>query len=60
LLAVLSTAIARTWTQIGQLGAIAVIRTALNVFLSREMREEQRITEAQRATVADADAQAKA
>jgi uncharacterized membrane protein len=39
---ILSTAIAPSWEQIGQLGAIAVIRTALNFFLSREMKEEQK------------------
>lgn len=38
---ILSTAIAPTWDQIGKLGAIAVIRTALNYFLMREMREEK-------------------
>ena len=38
---ILSTAIAPSWDQIGKLAAIAVIRTALNHFLSREMREEQ-------------------
>lgn len=38
---VLSTAIAPSWTQIGKLGAIAVIRTTLNYFLTREMREER-------------------
>ena len=38
---ILSTAIAPSWEQIGKLGAIAVIRTALNFFLSREMREEK-------------------
>ncbi|WP_234795091.1 DUF1622 domain-containing protein [Hymenobacter arizonensis] len=38
---ILSTAIAPSWEQIGQLGAIAVIRTALNYFLSREMKVEQ-------------------
>lgn len=37
---ILSTAVAPTWEQIGKLGAIAVIRTALNYFLTREMREE--------------------
>ena len=37
---ILSTAIAPSWEQIGKLGAIAVIWTALNYFLSREMREE--------------------
>ena len=39
---ILSTAIAPSWDQIGKLGAIAVIRTALNFFLGREMREEIR------------------
>ncbi len=39
---ILSTAIAPSWDQIGKLGAIAVIRTGLNYFLTREMREEGR------------------
>jgi uncharacterized membrane protein len=38
---ILSTAIAPSWEQIGKLGAIAVIRTALNFFLSKEMQEER-------------------
>jgi uncharacterized membrane protein len=38
---ILSTAIAPSWDQIGKLGAIAVIRTALNYFLSREMQQER-------------------
>ncbi len=38
---ILSTAIAPSWDTIGKLGAIAVIRTALNFFLSREMQEER-------------------
>ncbi len=38
---ILSTAIAPTWDQIGKLGAIAVIRTALNYFLTREMKIEE-------------------
>ncbi|MDQ3283261.1 MAG: DUF1622 domain-containing protein [Acidobacteriota bacterium] len=37
---ILSTAVAPTWDQIGKLAAIAVIRTALNFFLTREMREQ--------------------
>jgi uncharacterized membrane protein len=45
---ILSTAVAPTWTQIGKLGAIAIIRTALNFFLSREMREERATSEAER------------
>ncbi len=36
---ILSTAIAPSWDEIGKLGATATIRTALNYFLSREMRE---------------------
>lgn len=38
---ILSTAIAPSWDSIGRLGAIAVIRTALNFFLSLEMRQER-------------------
>ncbi len=38
---ILSTSIAPDWDQIGKLAAIAVIRTALNYFLSREMRGEE-------------------
>ena len=41
---ILCTAVAPSWDAIGKLGAIAVIRTALNYFLSREMQEEQRGT----------------
>ena len=39
---ILSTAVAPSWDAIGKLGAIAVIRTALNYFLSREIHEEGR------------------
>ena len=42
---ILSTAIAPSWNQIGKLAAIAVIRTALNYFLMREMREERKNAE---------------
>jgi uncharacterized membrane protein len=42
---ILSTAISPSWDQIGKLGAIAVIRTALNYFLSMEMREERRLSD---------------
>jgi uncharacterized membrane protein len=37
---ILSTAVAPSWDQIGKLAAIAIIRTALNFFLTREMREQ--------------------
>ncbi|MGE5450476.1 MAG: DUF1622 domain-containing protein [Acidobacteriota bacterium] len=39
---ILSTSIAPTWDRIGKLAAIAVIRTALNFFLSKEIEAEQR------------------
>jgi uncharacterized membrane protein len=38
---ILETSVAPKWAQIGQLAAIAAIRTALNYFLSREIAEEQ-------------------
>ena len=36
---VLTTAIAPTWNDIGKLAAIATLRTALNYFLERELKE---------------------
>lgn len=41
---VLATTVAPSWTQIGKLGAIAVIRTALNFFLAREIKEAEKAT----------------
>jgi len=38
---ILETAIAPQWNEIGQLAAIAAIRTGLNYFLSREIKEEE-------------------
>lgn len=38
---ILGTAVSPSWDQIGKLGAVAVIRTGLNFFLSREMKEER-------------------
>jgi uncharacterized membrane protein len=38
---VLSTSVAPTWDRIGKLAAIAVIRTALNFFLGKELKDEQ-------------------
>jgi uncharacterized membrane protein len=43
---ILTTAVAPSWDQIGKLGAIAVIRTTLNFFLTREMRDERETTRA--------------
>jgi uncharacterized membrane protein len=45
---ILSTAVAPTWEQIGKLGAIAVIRTGLNYFLSLEMQQEEKVREAEK------------
>lgn len=42
---ILSTAIAPSWQEIGKLGAIAVIRTGLNFFLSKEMKDEKKTSE---------------
>lgn len=44
---ILSTAIAPSWEQIRNLGAIAIIRTALNYFLSKEMQEERQQSDAE-------------
>jgi uncharacterized membrane protein len=41
---ILSTAIAPSWDKIGKLGAIAVIRTALNFFLMKEIAQEEKAT----------------
>lgn len=38
---ILSTSVAPSWDRIGKLAAIAIIRTALNFFLSREMKDER-------------------
>lgn len=50
---ILSTAVAPSWDQIGKLGAIAVIRTALNYFLTREMQQERETTTAEKRMTAD-------
>lgn len=41
---ILSTAVAPTFEELGKLAAVAAIRTALNFFLSREIKEEQHQT----------------
>lgn len=46
---IIRTAISPTWTQIGQLGAIAVIRTFLNHFLEEDL-EKYNITAGQAET----------
>lgn len=47
---ILQTAVAPTWDDIGKLAAVAGIRTALNYFLDREVREEQRVQAERRAS----------
>ncbi len=46
---ILSTAVAPTWEAIGKLAAIAVIRTGLNFFLMREIKEQQEAIERRQA-----------
>ena len=42
---ILSTIMAPSWEDIGKLAAIALIRTFLNYFLQKEIREEQELVE---------------
>jgi uncharacterized membrane protein len=39
---IVGTAISPSWNQVGKLGAIAVLRTALNYFLEREISAEEK------------------
>lgn len=55
---ILSTAIAPSWEQIRNLGAIAIIRTALNYFLSREMQQERQQSQGETNVVQRADGEA--
>ncbi len=41
---VLATAIAPSWDDIGKLAAIAILRTALNYFLGKELHQVQRVS----------------
>lgn|SRR5690349_338383 len=40
---VLATAVAPTWDELGKLAAIAIIRTALNFFLERELNHIKKV-----------------
>ena len=51
---ILATTIAPNQREIINLGAIAIIRTGLNYFLSREMREENETSEHEKNVVANA------
>ncbi|MGY2127753.1 DUF1622 domain-containing protein [Blastococcus sp. SYSU DS0617] len=48
---VLRTAVAPSWEELGQLAAVAAIRTALNFFLSKEIAEERRQVDEEHARV---------
>jgi uncharacterized membrane protein len=52
---VLRTAIAPSFEELGKLAAVAAIRTALNFFLAREIKEEQETVDAQRTHGRSAD-----
>ena len=55
---ILRTAVAPTFEEIGQLAAIAAIRTALNYFLGREIDQERREVEGEPGGESEADAAA--
>ena len=44
---ILGTAVSPSWDHLGKLGAIAVIRTFLNFFLTRELKEEEQELQAE-------------
>jgi uncharacterized membrane protein len=46
---ILSTAVSPTFEELGKLAAVAAIRTALNFFLAREIKEEQEVVDRDRA-----------
>ena len=48
---ILGTAVSPSWDQIGKLGAVAIIRTGLNFFLSMEMRGETTLVKQETALV---------
>src|ERR1700727_395918 len=51
---ILRTAVAPSFTELGQLAAVAAIRTALNFFLGREIKEETELLRADKAAAAPA------
>ena len=52
---ILKTAVAPSWEDIGQLAAIAAIRTVLNYFLGKEIAEERRQVEENEARTGHGD-----
>jgi uncharacterized membrane protein len=49
---ILRTAVAPSFTELAQLAAIAAIRTALNFFLGREIKEQRELVQADQAAAA--------
>ncbi|MDJ0692641.1 MAG: DUF1622 domain-containing protein, partial [Xenococcaceae cyanobacterium MO_188.B32] len=47
---ILATTIAPSWEALGQLGAIALIRTFLNYFLNQELEAEAKLQKAMKQT----------
>jgi uncharacterized membrane protein len=52
---ILRTAVAPTFDELAQLATIAAIRTALNFFLGREIKEQRELVQADQAAVARMD-----
>ena len=52
---ILKTAVAPTWNEVGLLAAIAVLRTALNYFLERELRNAEQRDKARGLVATDVD-----
>ena len=55
---IMRTAVAPTWTEIGQLAAIAALRTALNFFIQRELDAAARRRKADGAELSDKETRA--
>ena len=56
---ILRTAVAPNFTELAQLAAVAAIRTALNFFLGREIRDERELVRADQAAARQSDEQAR-
>jgi uncharacterized membrane protein len=56
---ILRTAVAPNFTELAQLAAVAAIRTALNFFLGREIKEERELVRADQAAARQSDEQAR-
>lgn len=56
---ILTTALVPSWSQVGTLAAIAAIRTALNISLSRELREYEEKRDREKEAVRDASSESR-